>query len=650
MSTSVTFNGSSYTIPAVGDASWGSNVSSYLIALSTGSLQKTAGAFTLTADANFGATYGLISSYFKSYSSTIAQSGIVRLANTDAIAWRNAANSADLLLDVNGSNQLTFGAATIIGTTGTLTANYPVITDSSGSLATEQFLARVRGGTGADMSSVTFPASGVLTTNAGTQTLTNKTFDATSTLTGVVMASFSPDGSHTVTVPATTDTLVNLAGVQTLTNKTLTLPNIATLTPDAGTHTITFPAATDTVATLAAAQTFTNKIYNGGTASASSYLKVPSATLSVLTALTRVAGNIYYATDTKYFYLDDGTNLIVQTQGAAFANPMSAVGDTIYGGTAGAATRLVGNTTTTQQILAQTGTGSASQAPSWVTPKAPTQTLFLQPYNYTFTVSSANATVGATYTNNAQTFTVLYTIAAGTTLVCSATSSTAPTASGTLTKASGTGDATITFSSRVATGTYYTPAGCTWLRVRAAGGGGGGGQGGSGTTSVATAGGNTTFGSSLVTCNGGALGTFGGSTGGAGGSSSLTSSASVYGFSYVGGAGGANPVGLSSGTTAGGYGGVNAFGGGGATVYNGTGGAGITNTGGGGAGAGTNSTGTAGGGGGAGGYVEAFITAPSATYSFAVGTAGVGGVGSGTGANTGGAGGTGIIIVEEHYI
>lgn len=68
---------------------------------------------------------------------------------------------------------------------------------------------------------------------------------------------------------------------------------------------------------------------------------------------------------------------------------------------------------------------------------------------YTFTVTAANATIGATYTNNGQTFTVLSTIAAGTTLVTSSTG--APAASGTLTKASGTGDATITFSSNFAT-------------------------------------------------------------------------------------------------------------------------------------------------------------------------------------------------------
>ena len=70
---------------------------------------------------------------------------------------------------------------------------------------------------------------------------------------------------------------------------------------------------------------------------------------------------------------------------------------------------------------------------------------------YVFTCSSANATVGATYTNNGKTFTVLATIAAGTTLLCSGTG--APTPSGTLTKATGTGDATITFSA-VVTATF----------------------------------------------------------------------------------------------------------------------------------------------------------------------------------------------------
>ena len=53
--------------------------------------------------------------------------------------------------------------------------------------------------------------------------------------------------------------------------------------------------------------------------------------------------------------------------GGALTNPMTTLGDTIYGGSAGAATRLAGSTSATPQVLGQTGTGSASTAPAWVT-------------------------------------------------------------------------------------------------------------------------------------------------------------------------------------------------------------------------------------------------------------------------------------------
>ena len=64
---------------------------------------------------------------------------------------------------------------------------------------------------------------------------------------------------------------------------------------------------------------------------------------------------------------------------------------------------------------------------------------------YVFTITSASATAGATYTNNGQTFTVASTISSATTLVMSSSTG-APLSSGTLTLATGTGSATITFS------------------------------------------------------------------------------------------------------------------------------------------------------------------------------------------------------------
>ena len=85
---------------------------------------------------------------------------------------------------------------------------------------------------------------------------------------------------------------------------------------------------------------------------------------------------------------------------------------------------------------------------------------------YIFTVTSANATAGAVYTNNSQDFTVTTTISGGTTLTTTGTGD--PLASGTLTLVSGTGDATITFSSfafggaNATSGATYTNNGFTY--------------------------------------------------------------------------------------------------------------------------------------------------------------------------------------------
>lgn len=48
-------------------------------------------------------------------------------------------------------------------------------------------------------------------------------------------------------------------------------------------------------------------------------------------------------------------------------NPMTTLGDMIYGGASGTPTRLIGQTTTAKQYLSQTGTGTASAIPAWAT-------------------------------------------------------------------------------------------------------------------------------------------------------------------------------------------------------------------------------------------------------------------------------------------
>lgn len=111
MASNITFNGVTYSIPAVGDDGWGSDLSAYFIAIASGALQKTGGNFTLTAEANFGATYGLKTAYIKSQAANPASSGAIRLGNAESIKWRNAANNADLDLTVNASNALQFNGS-----------------------------------------------------------------------------------------------------------------------------------------------------------------------------------------------------------------------------------------------------------------------------------------------------------------------------------------------------------------------------------------------------------------------------------------------------------------------------------------------------------------------------------------------------------
>lgn len=263
--------------------------------------------------------------------------------------------------------------------------------------------------------------------------------------------------------------------------------------------------------------------------------------------------------------------------------------------------------------------------------------------NYTFVITSGSATVGATYTNNGVTYTVYATVASATQVVMSGSG--APTATGTLTKASGTGDATITFSQVLAP---------LYLSVVVAGGGGGGSgsstnaanNGGTGGT-----GGTSTFGTSLLSAVGG--------TGGAGGSQGLggtggmaTISSPAVGTVIQGGYGGGSMEGQGAANIffIGGVGGTNPLGGGGSGLVNSVsaGNGGRDNTGAGGGGAGSPSGGISGKGGGAGGYISAIIPSPSATYTYAVGASGTVGA-TGTGGAAGGLGGSGVVQITEYY-
>ena len=132
MAVNVVLNGVTYSIPEPGNDAWGQSLTDYFVAQASGLLQKAGGTFSLTAEVDFGTTYGLKSAYFKSRAASPATTGSVRLGNTEGIYWRNAANDANLGLLVNASNLLEFNGTAIqpagsyiTALTGDVTASGP---------------------------------------------------------------------------------------------------------------------------------------------------------------------------------------------------------------------------------------------------------------------------------------------------------------------------------------------------------------------------------------------------------------------------------------------------------------------------------------------------------------------------------------------
>lgn len=115
-------DGTTYTVPDDGARGWGIQVTNLLVALGNNSLLIKGGSIPLTSDANFGANFGLISAYFTSRTANAASAGALRLANADFIRWRNGANSANLSLGI-AADKLQFEGIDLatISTTQTLT-------------------------------------------------------------------------------------------------------------------------------------------------------------------------------------------------------------------------------------------------------------------------------------------------------------------------------------------------------------------------------------------------------------------------------------------------------------------------------------------------------------------------------------------------
>lgn len=306
MAQNVSYNGQAYVVPDVGDTVWGASLTAYLVALSTGSLQRSGGLFTLTADADFGASFGLLSRYYRSRSASPAQSGVFRLGNLEQIVWRNAANTADLPLTVDAAGNLVFngnvvplaalGAAnTVLQSNGT-SLLYALISNANIAALADIAIGKIAGAN----------SNRLLATGA----VANRLVELAAITAGHVLfadANGLPVGEAALS-PLRGGTGVANNAAATLTrsgNHALTLTTTAP-------STLTLPT-TGTLATLAGTEVLTNKDYDGGTASNTSRMTVPAASAAALAGLTRKAGSVTYANDANQqrLLVDDGTTQFV---------------------------------------------------------------------------------------------------------------------------------------------------------------------------------------------------------------------------------------------------------------------------------------------------------------------------------------------------
>jgi hypothetical protein len=140
---------------------------------------------------------------------------------------------------------------------------------------------------------------------------------------------------------------------------------------------VIYASATTSYASTAAGTT--GQVLVGNTSAAPTWANASGLSVSSATTATNLSGTTQYSipyqtasATTGYLNIGSANQVLAvnaTTNGytwvSPFTNPMTTLGDTVYGGASGTATRLVGNTTTTRAFLGQTGDGTNSAAPSW---------------------------------------------------------------------------------------------------------------------------------------------------------------------------------------------------------------------------------------------------------------------------------------------
>lgn len=561
--------------------------------------------------------------------------GIIHSSTTNSLTGGAAtfliqsASNQNLSLQAQGSGSVLLESITISG--ATITGATIAAGSNTISGLTNSNLSGSAGITNANLANSSITINGSSVSLGGSVTVTATATNALTIGTGLSGTSYNGSAPVTITIDST---VVTLTGSQSLSNKTLTSPVLNTPTAD----TITGIAGGALTIQSASNQNLSLQAQGSGVVTLES-LTIDGNTITGGASQLSIYGAnnqdvIIRASGTGEVYLQKDSSTVAFVDTGAFI--------------------LADNS----ELRLRESSGSGS---NYIGIKAPST--LSGDYSITLPSSPPSANDALVYNGSAYVWSSATTIADGSVTNAKLADMAQSTIKGRAASA-GTGAPTDLTAQQVkdilytsptvqrftsGSGTYTTPANVKYIRVKMVGGGAGGVGSGTAAGTAPTAGNNSTFGSSLLTANGGGIGSFASGAGGAGGSVTVNSPA-VSVVAVTGGDGG-NQFGGSSQLYAGGDGGNTYFTGSGKGGHgNAAGSNGKTNSGGGGGGGGISGVGTSysGPGGGAGGYIEAIITGPSSTYSYAVGSGGNAG-GAGSSGQAGGAGAAGIIIVEEYY-
>ena len=199
------------------------------------------------------------------------------------------------------------------------TANHVIINNGSGVMSSEATLSKSRGGTGQDNSSLTFPASGTITENAASQTLTNKTINIDSnTVSNIANANIKAAAAIDATKIA--DGSISNTEFQYLNNVSSNIQTqLDTKAPLAAPSFTSYLEAAQ-IATPASPASSKNRLYfksdeklykltSGGVETEIGAGFSVIDTLSNIQSSTLTEGVFYYATDKDEAFISDGTYL-----------------------------------------------------------------------------------------------------------------------------------------------------------------------------------------------------------------------------------------------------------------------------------------------------------------------------------------------------